>query len=260
MQFTYRGTLLQENSNRAINVATTIDTDEWISVVRRDASHLYGNSADLIEEHVFPLLESGDELPKLYATLLTLYKGWRLKNGTVIFELAMFVWAGFKAGKYSEEVWATVLAVAWQSGARGMMAGVKLGQGLVIEMFKAAPRHVIFEMARFKDTNLLQEFEAMSDPVGVWRGVSTGINNFEDGFSWTRDMQQAASFMAINCHTKREIPGIVYALIPKDAILAIFSFEGEVVVDPTVKKIKVEKHFLRGKELRDFQRKVAADN
>lgn len=255
MLFTYRSTLVDRDNRRATNTKTTIDTEQWLDVMRRDPRRLYGNSADLVQQHVLPLLET-NKLDELSATVYALYEQWRERNGTAIFELAMYVWAGHKAGRYSADVWATILAIAWQSGARGMMAATVLTQAQVIEMFKAAPRPTLLRMGESVDCDLNKEFEELPDSFQVFRGMSTGISHFENGFSWTLDPEQMFTFAALNCQNKKEIPGFVLAVIPKEAVLAMFSYEREVVVDPTVAKLEVQKHFLRGKELRDFHKKI----
>jgi hypothetical protein len=258
MLFTYRATIVNRETSRLENIATSVDTDKWLDFMRRDEKGLYGNSADLVEQHLLPLL-AGDDLEAIYNLVLQLYEGWRPRNGIVIFQLAMFVWAGYKAGRYSADVWATVLAVAWQSGSRGMLAATKLTQSQVIEMFKAAPRHTLLRMGEFEGEDLNRDYDALPESIQVFRGVSTGIDHFEDGFSWTLDVAQCKTFSTLNCQNSKEIPGFVIATIPKDAILAMFSYENEVVVDPTVPKTDVSKYFLRGKELRDFHRQVDVD-
>ena len=219
---------------------------------------LYGNTAEIIESRLLPLLVT-DKYDELRFVVSELDRQCYKHNGTLIFQLAMFVWAGFKSGRYSCETWATVLALAWQSGSRGMLATVKLSQAQVVEMFNAAPKDVLMRTAEFEGDNLLQDFDSLEDEFQVFRGVSTGISHFEDGFSWTLDPQQALTFAALNCQNKKEIPGLIFAVVSKKSVLAIFSYEKEVVIDPTVKKIKVEKHFLRGKDLRNFHSKVNVD-
>ena len=255
MLFTYRATMVNRETGRVENVGTTVDTDKWFDFMRKDERGLYGNSADLVEQHLIPLL-SGDDLEAISNAVFQLYEGWRPRNKIVIFQLAMFVWAGYRAGRYSADVWATVFAFAWQSGSRGMLAATKLTQSQVIEMFKAAPRHTLLRMGEFEGEDLNRDYDALPEQIQVFRGVSTGIDHFEDGFSWTLDVAQCMTFAALNCQNKKEIPGFVLATIPKQAILAMFSYENEVVVDPTVPKIEVAKRFLRGKELRDFRREV----
>ena len=136
------------------------------------------------------------------------------------------------------------------------MATVKLSQTEVIELFKAAPMHVINKIVSNGRIDVQAEYDALPDAIDVIRGVSTGINNFEDGFSWTRINEEAVRFAALNCQTKKDIPGFIRATIPKNAVLAMFSFEGEVVVDPTIKKLKIQTHFLRGPELRKFHANI----
>lgn len=257
MIFTYRSTLVESANGRAKNVATPIDTEKWLEWLKADRLGLYGNTAAIVEEQILPALESEnfDEL----ASLVNNYdQEWYQVNKLIIFELAMFVWAGFKSGKYSADTWATVFSVAWQSGARGMMAGVKLSQAQVVEFFKAAPMHRIHSAAEFEGEDLNVLYASLPDEIELYRGVSTGIDHFENGFSWTRDLQEAVNFSAMNCHSKKEIPGIVTAIVPKSAVLAMFSYEGEVVVDPTVKKIKVQREFLKGTALKNFRNKMDA--
>jgi hypothetical protein len=255
MIFLYRSTLVNSATGGVQNLTTSVDTDRWFQHMRTDKYGLYGNSADLVEEHVLPAL-AGNDIMAIAAIASTLDEQWRKHNRVAIFELAMFVWAGFKAGMYSAEAWAAVLAIAWQSGSRGMLATMRLSQAQVIEMFKAAPMHVIHKIVSHSGHDVQAEYDALPDTIDVARGVSTGIDHYEDGFSWTRDAEEIIKFAALNCHTKKEIPGFLRATIPRSAILAMFSFESEVVVDPTVKKLNVEKHFLRGAELRDFHANI----
>lgn len=258
MIFSYRSTLVNRETNKAKNLLTPIDTDNWLEVLRQDKFGAYGNSADLIEQNVLPLLET-DKFDELFTFVNHFDQQWYQKNKLIIFELAMYVWAGFKAGKYSADTWATVFSVAWQSGSRGMMAGVKLTQTQVLEFFKAAPRSRIQSMAEFEGEDLNAEYEALPESFLVYRGVSTGIDHYENGFSWTRNTDEVMKFAALNCHSRKEIPGIVHAVIRKEAVLALFSYEGEVVVDPTVEKLEVETYFLRGKELRNFHKNFDAE-
>lgn len=255
MIFSYRSTLVDHASGKAKNLITPIDTEKWLDRVRDNPLGLYGNSAQLIEEHVLATLQAGDVM-MVAAIVSKLDDEWRGKNNCIIFELAMFVYAGFKAGQYTAETWAAVLAVAWQSGSRGMLATVKLSQAQVIEMFKAAPMHVLHKIVSHDGLVVQAEYDALGDTLDVARGVSTGIDHYEDGFSWTTDAEEVIKFAALNCQTKKEIPGFIHATVPKTAVLAMFSFENEVIIDPTVKKIKVVKHFLRGSELRNFHANV----
>jgi hypothetical protein len=258
MIFTYRSTLVDRESGHAKNMTTPIDTDNWIERLKANKLGLYGNTAEVVEKHMLPALLT-DNFDELSVIVNHYDQEWHKVNKLVIFELAMFVWAGFKAGKYSADTWATVFAHAWQSGSRGMMAGVKLSQAQVIEFFKAAPMHRMHRAIEFEGEDLNAEYAALPDEFQVQRGVSTGIDHFEDGFSWTRHPQEALNFTAINCHNKNEIPGIIYAIIPKTAVLALFSYEGEVVVDPTVKKVAVERDFFKGKALKEFRANFDAD-
>ncbi len=255
MKFTYRSTLVNQHTKQLKNHKIVLDTDTWLHHVRSDNLGLYGNSADIIEKHVLPLLE-GERLNEMYSAVFALYEQWRKNNGIMIFEFAMFVWAGFKKGQYSADVWATILSIAWQSGTRGMMAAMVLNSCQVIEMFRAAPKKILLGMGEFEDEDLNKQFDELPGTFTLVRGVSTGIDHFEDGFSWTFDLEEAKKFSTLNCQNKKEIPGFIVAEVRKEAVLAMFSYESEVVIDPTIPKVSVQKYFLRGKELRDFHKGV----
>lgn len=255
MKFTYRSTQVDPTTERFRNHTYTLDTETWLDHVRRGERGPYGNAADLIEQHVLALLQAG-RLEELHAVVFKLYEQWRQHNAMLIFEFAMYVWAGFKAGRYTADVWATVLSIAWPSGSRGMMAAVALRQAQVVEMFRAAPRRTLLSMSEFDGDDLNAQYDSMPESFQVFRGVSTGLDHFEDGFSWTLEPGQAPTFAALNCQNKKEIPGYVLAVVPKEAVLALFSYEREVVVDPTLPKLEVQKYFLRGKELRDFHKRI----
>lgn len=255
MNFTYRATRVDRSTNRFRNNTYTLDTDTWLDHIRRDEQGAYGNSAELVERHILPPMEAG-RLDELHAVLFNLHNQWRQHNAMTIFEFAMYAWAGYKAGRFSADAWATVLAIAWQSGSRGMMAATKLQQAQVVEMFRAATRKTLLSMGEFEDEDLNDQYESLPDTFQVFRGVSTGLDHFENGFSWTLDPQQAPTFAALNCQNKKEIPGYVLAVVRKEAVLGMFSYEKEVVIDPTVPKVDVQKYFLRGKELRDFHRNI----
>lgn len=209
----------------------------------------------MVQENLMPHARD-DALDDFHSLYFDAYIQWKPVNVIVVFEFAMFMWAEFKAGRISSKVWATVLAVAWQSGSRGMLACVVLNANQVREMFKAADFRTLLHYASFQDEDMNEVYDSLPDTLTVYRGVSTGISHFEDGFSWTRDPREPFRFAALNCQTKKEIPGFLTATIKKESVLALFSFEGEVVVDPNVPKPTVDKHFLRGTELRQFHKRI----
>jgi hypothetical protein len=137
-----------------------------------------------------------------------------------------------------------------------MMAAVKLTQSEVIEMFREAPRKALLNACEFEGEDLGKMFDELPEEFQVFRGISTAVDHLDDGFSWTLDVLEARTFAALNCQTKKEIPGFVIATIRKEAVLGMFSFEKEVVVDPTVTKVSVDKYFLRGNELRNFHSNI----
>jgi len=254
MKYSYRMTRANKATGRVENFRLEVETDGWREHIRNANRTYYSNTADIIDQIVWPFVEA-EKPNELCAALVHYYLQWKKTSPSIIFEFAMYMWREFQAGRVSADVWAATLAAAWQSGERGMMACVVMSPALVIKMFRSAPLKTLHEAARFKDDDLHGRYESLPEAFTVYRGVSTGINNHEDGFSWTTDQEQAATFSILNCHTKKEIPGVISALVPKEAVLALFSFEKEVVVDPTVPKLAVEKSFLRGSELRQFHRR-----
>lgn len=253
MIFTYRATCLDIKTQKISNLTRKIDTDSWLEVLRDE--QIYGRTAIIVEQELLPLLEQ-QNLSDACDCLWRLYDIWRAGAGTAIFELAMFVWAGYKKGIYSADVWATMLGFTWQAGARGMLAAVKLSTDQVLEMFNAAPKPILFN-AKASDSpeeSPFLAYEKMDETIRVFRGVSTGILHHENAFSWSLDIEQAQAFALRNCHNKKEAPGIIMADIRKEAILCVFDYESEIVVNPLVPKIKVVKSFLQGKELKKFHK------
>ena len=71
MIFSYRSTLVNRETNRAKNLLTPIDTEHWIEVARKDEMGLYGNTANVVESCVLPLLDT-DKYVELGAIVLEL--------------------------------------------------------------------------------------------------------------------------------------------------------------------------------------------
>ena len=137
-----------------------------------------------------------------------------------------------------------------------MLAAVELNQPLVLDFFRSAPREILIEFGNKGDDDNLKLYESIEDEIQLYRGVSTGIRHYENGFSWTSNPEELLKFSALNCHNKKEIPGFVMATVKKAAILAIFSYENEFVIDPTVPKRSVELEFLKGPALRQFRKNI----
>lgn len=253
MKFTYRATLVDRQTGRVRNTTTTIDTDTWLDRIADPAHQLYGNALEMVQKNLAPYARD-EEVDNFSAMYFRTYEGWREFNVVLVFEYAMYMWAEYKAGRISSMVWAAVLSVAWQAGARGMMACVVLSAEEVRQMFLAADRHTLLNHSSSEDEDMNELYESLPETFTVYRGVSTGIDHFEDGFSWTRDVNEPLRFAKLNCQSKKEIPGFITTTIRKEAVLGLFAFEGEVVVDPAVPKSNVRKEFLRGNELRRFHK------
>ena len=251
MKFKFRSTLVDAENRKARNFNYIVETDQWLEHMR-SRPEFYGNVPSLIEESLLPALDSHDQ-KRLAAFIVHLDEQCLKINANIIFELAMFVWAEFRKRRVSADQWGLTLGLTWQSGHRGMLAGVALSQATVLEMFREAPTAAI-HWSVDPEGEAQRKFDQLPDELQVFRGVSTGIDHYEDGLSWTTNPVEARNFMGHNTHNSKEIPGLLTAVVPKKAVLAMFDFEDEVVVDPTVRKVEVERHFLRGPELRAFRK------
>lgn len=255
LNFSYRVTLVDRETGRFRNARTTIDTDTWLQRIADNKQGMYSNTKDVVQTNLLPTARDED-LDLFYSLYFEAYEAWAKFNIVVTFEFAMYMWAQYKAGQISNKVWAAVLAVAWQSGSRGMLACVVLTATQVREMFKAADFQTLLYFGSNDEEDMNALYESLPETLTVHRGVSTGISHFEDGFSWTLDhTTEPMRFAVLNCQTKKEIPGIVTATIRKEAVLSLFWFESEVVVDPLIPKLEVEKAFLRGNDLRKFHKR-----
>ena len=254
LKYEYRATLT-DKSGRIQNVREAIDTCTWLERITTNTQR-YGNAGELINQYLLPHANDED-IVNFYRLYFEMYEGWRQSNNVLVFEFAMYMWSQFKEGRISNKVWAAVIALAWQSGERGMMSCVVLTVAEVREMFKAADQGLLRVFGSDEETTTL--FDGLPETFTVYRGVSTGIAHFEDGLSWTLDPDiEPERFAALNCHSKNEIPGFITAVIRKEAVLAVFWFERELVVDPEVPKVSVQKRFLRGNELRKFHKRLDA--
>jgi hypothetical protein len=258
MRFAYRATLVDGESKKFRNVRRVVDTEGWLDYARSDPTKLYGNAAELIQDKLLPLAKDESVVDFEYV-LFMFYDAVREKNVMVLFEFLMYLWAEHKAGRISSLVWAAALYVCWQAGSRGMMAAIELNAGQVIEMFQAATLENMLEIATTEAFDAKTIYRELPEEFALYRGVSTGIDHLEDGFSWTNAPEEVLRFMTLNCQNKKEIPGSIGALVRKDALLALFRFESEFVVNPRIKKRGVRKEFLRGGELRAFYKNVDVD-
>lgn len=248
MKFEYRTTLIDRVNRTAKNITYTLDAGSWLEHIRARPSE-YGNIADVVES-ALPGLKSGHR-GFAAALALNIDKASRDINANIIFELVMYCWHGLKSGQFPAETWAGALGYGWQCGKRGMLGGVKLAQATVVEMFAAAPKSALFWVATGRD-DWDDYHRSLADEIEVYRGISTHSQLQDKGFCWTTDWEQAWKFAAMNTHSLMEIPGVITAKIPKQAVLAVFDFESEITVDPTVPKISSTTRFLKGADLRKF--------
>jgi hypothetical protein len=234
MKYEYRATLIDRKNKIAKNITYFIDPASWIEYTRTRRDE-YANVAEVVES-ALPELKKGDyELAG--AVLHDIDRKFEKVNGNVVFEFMMYCWHGFKTGVFSDEIWSIILGCGWQCGSRGMLGGVNLRQDTVLEMFSASiPKLLYWAGAPRGEEDWEKYYDSLPEEMTVYRGFSTGSQLQENGFSWTTDLQEAWKFAAMNTHTKKEVPGVLGAIIPKSAILAVFDFESEIVVCQSARK------------------------
>jgi hypothetical protein len=253
MKYEYRATLIDRKNKIAENIKYSIDPSSWIEYMKARTDE-YANLAEVVES-ALPELEKGN-YPLAHAILRDVDTKFQKFNENAIFELMMYFWHGFKNGVFSAEIWSTILGGGWQCGSRGMLGGVNLKQDTVLEMFGASiPKLLYGAGTPLGEEDWEEYYGSLPDEMIVYRGFSTGSQLQENGFSWTTDLQEAWKFAGLNTHTKRETPGVLAAIIPKCAILAVFSFESEIVVNPTIPKLDLKTKLVTGLALRKFQKK-----
>jgi len=248
MIYTYRYTFL-ENSGRLRTDSEKIDADQWLTYLQANAAR-YGNLHDYVVASLKAIQE--DDPLIAAAVVAEIDDTYRDGEPTAAFQFLMYCWTAFKAGEISATAWAAALASAWQSGQRSLPDGVALAENLLLRMFRSADREALFQVgASRKDWDGYQA--ALPERVEIYRGISSGSKFQENGLSWTTSPEEAKKFAARQVSTATQIPGVIRALVPGSAILAVFDFAQEVVVDPTIPKENVSTNFLNGSGLTKFR-------
>ena len=225
MIYTYRYTFL-ENSGRIRTDSEKIDADQWLTYLQANAAR-YGNLHDYVVASLKAIQE--DDPLIAAAVVAEIDDTYRDGEPTAAFQFLMYCWTAFKAGEISAAAWAAALASAWQSGQRSLPDGVALAENLLLRMFRSADREALFQVG------------------------ASGSKFQENGLSWTTSPEEAKKFAARQVSTATQIPGVIRAQVPGSAILAVFDFAQEVVVDPTIPKENVSTNFLNGSGLTKFR-------
>lgn len=248
MLYTYKFDVL-EADGRIVREREKINAADWLTYLQTTTER-YGNLHEFIAA-ALPAMKG--ENPLLAASVARqLDDTFGDSDPTVVCQFAMYCWHLFKAAEISAGAWAAVLAIAWQSGERSMLDTVALSETLVVRMFEAADKEVLFRAgASRKDWEAY--FAALPEQLEVYRGITTALKHAENGFSWTLHSEQAKHFSGRNVQKANEIPGVICAQVPKTAILAMFDQGEEVLLNPVVAKKIVQTSFLSGTGLSKFR-------
>jgi hypothetical protein len=249
MKYTYHFNVLAPNG-RITQESEKIDATTWLDALRTDTER-YGN----LYEFISGGLEAANrDNPLLAASLAKqLDEACRDADPTLLFQFTMSAWHTFKNGNMPAGSWAAILATAWQAEERSMLDHVSLSQAQIIDMFKAAEREALFRVgASRKDWDAF--YAELPEEIDIFRGITTDMKYQEDGLSWTTNANQAREFSGRNVRSATEIPGVIQARVPKQALLAMFDIRDEVVIDPRVPKLNVKTHYLSGTGLIKFRK------
>ena len=248
MIYTYKHTVL-ERDGRMASETEKIDSANWLDYLKANQER-YGNLHEFVESSMQAIKA---ENPLIAASVaMQIDETFRDREPTAVFQYAMHCWNAFKAGEISAEAWGAVLAQAWQSGQRSMLDSVALSEALVIRMFEAADKEALFQVGASRK-GWGEYLATLPEEIAVFRGISTGSKQMENGFCWTLDAEEAKKYSGHNVQTAQDIPGILQARIPKQALLAVFDIGQAVVVNPAVAKAEVKTNFLSGAGLAKFR-------
>lgn len=249
MIYTYKCSVL-ERDGRIANETEKIDSTTWLDYLKANTGR-YGNLHDFIESSFADLKQNSN--PLIAAAIASqIDEIFQDKEPTVVFQYAMYCWDAFKAGEIPAGAWGAALAHAWQSGQRSMLDSVALSEALVVRMFAAADKEALFRVGASRK-GWEEYIAALPETVDAFRGISTGTKHMENGLSWTLDVEEAKKFSGRNVQTERDIPGVLLARIPRQAILAVFEPGQEIVVDPAFPKQEIRTNFLSGTGLTKFR-------
>lgn len=139
-------------------------------------------------------------------------------------------WFKFCNSDMDEKDYGEFLADAWISQDNPNQDAI-VSREEAVELFKKA--NSIYLM----DKREMEHYEALPDEITVWRGVGPGRERF--GLSWTESQGQAEWFK--HRFEREDKKGyMLKATIPKEAVLAYFDHETELVVDVFSIKDKIQ--------------------
>ena len=248
MIYTYKYTVL-ERDGRIGKETEKIDSAKWLDYLKAHTER-YGNLHEFIEA-ALPAMKVDN--PLIAASIASqIEETFGDKEPTAIFQYAMYCWDLFKAGQLSAGAWGAALAFVWHGGERGMLDHVALSEELIVRMFEAADKETLLRVGLSRE-GWEAYFAELPEHLDIYRGISTGSKQAENGLSWTTNAEEAKRCSARNVQEASEIPGVLHAVVPKSAILAVFEAGDEVVVDPRIAKQQVTTNYLSGVGLTKFR-------
>lgn len=214
--------------------ATSRERQALVEHVREQMADFYAkrNADGVVEEAISTVTSNyhksmAGDVKAAESLSLFLKDGDRLK-------LALHLWEQRKAGKLDPRVWGAILKNTWQDGKVGcLLLRAKLTKGVVRRMFKAATLDSLMGDP-FGLTTELEVYKTLPKRFMVWRGASSYGRHLDSGYSWTLDRNQACWFAYQNAFIKKGEPILLQATVCREAVLALFAHEQEVVLDHAV--------------------------
>lgn len=213
------------------------------SVTRAEYSEIR-QSVELSMKEFFSQRMTADEMKQQHDELMLAYqKGisgdvesaysiWGFLEDEDRLKLTLHCWELCRSGKLDNRVWATILKNTWQRGkASCLLLWAKLSPATVVQMFASASKDILMD-ENFGTTTEFAVFERLPDSLVVWRGVSSNSKYLANGFSWSLDRNQACWFAYRNSSRAIGAPVLVQATVAREAVLALFGYEQEIVVNP----------------------------
>lgn len=248
MRHTYQY-LAIEHDGRVTTDKEQIDSATWLDYLRTHQDR-YGNLHEYIAASLANLPA---ETPLVAADMAgQIDEIFRTQEPTAVFQFAMYCWDAFNAGRLSAGAWGAVLGTAWGCGERAMLDHVPLSSALIVRMFEAADKAMLFRVGTGRE-DWDDYLAALPERIPVYRGVTTATKYGETGLCWTTQPEKAKQFSGQNVRNLTDIPGVLHAIVPKTAVLAVFGQGDELVLDPTAPKEALQSSYLSGPGLSKFR-------
>lgn len=146
-------------------------------------------------------------------------------------KLTLHLWEQRQAYKLDPTVWAEILRCTWQRGKVGcLLLEAKLAPKTVAAMFSNACGETLMKES-FGIAAEWDIFRSLPEKFVAWRGVSSNQEHQTTGYSWTLDRNQACWFAYRSASASNGNPILIQATVCRDAMMAVFAYEQEVVVN-----------------------------